>query len=278
MKSQISLIISVYNRIDFLKMIFAALESQTFKQFEVVIADDGSGADFVHELNSVVTNVTFSVKHIWHEDIGWRKNTILNKAVIVAEGEYLIFIDGDCIPHPYFIQEHFENRKRNQVICGRRVTLTEKISTSLNINKIKNNNFYVSLYFPLLLESLRGKETHIKQMFRLRNKMCRSLFIKDKIKGFWGCNFSLFKDDLMSVNGFDERYIHPSMGEDTDLDYRLRNNGIFPYSKKFLATIYHIYHTHKVENIHEMNYKLFEENLKGKVSYTPFGILKTNNA
>lgn len=274
MQLPISLIISVYNKIDFLKLIFAALEQQTFKQFEVVVADDGSGSDFVKELNYLTINFPFPVKHIWQEDLGWRKNIILNKAIVAAEGDYIIFIDGDCIPHPYFIQEHYENRKQKQVICGRRVTLTDKISNTLNTNRIKSKNFHISLYFPLLVETLKGKETRIKQMLRTRNKTIRGWFGKDRIKGFWGCNFSIFKDDLLSINGFDERYIYPSMGEDTDLDLRLRNNGIFPYSKKYQLTLYHIYHKPNCLKIHEMNYQLYDENKKVNATYTPYGILK----
>lgn len=272
MQYPVSLIISVYNKIEFLQLVFSGLENQTYTDFEVVIADDGSGPEFVSAVNQLIQSTNIAVKHIWHEDIGWRKNIILNKAVVAAEGEYLIFIDGDCIPHPYFIQEHLEGRMPKQVICGRRVTLTKKISRSLSVAKVKDKNFHCSLFLPLVLETLKGEETHIKQMIRTRNRTIKGLFGKDKIKGFWGCNFSLSKEDILSVNGFDERYIHPSMGEDTDLDLRLRNNGIFPYSKKFSVTIYHIHHTHNFDEIHEMNYRLFDENVKGKVTYTPFGI------
>lgn len=275
MQYPVSLIISVYNKIEFLQFVFSALETQTFTDFEVVIADDGSGPKFVSAVNQLIKSTKIPVKHIWHEDIGWRKNIILNKAVVAAEGEYLIFIDGDCIPHPYFIQEHFEGRRQKQVICGRRVTLTQKISNSLSVDQIKKKSFHCSLFLPLILESLIGKETHFKQMIRTRNKTIKLLFGKDKIKGFWGCNFSLSKQDILSVNGFDERYIYPSMGEDTDLDFRLRNNGIFPYSKKFSVTIYHIHHSHNFDEIHEMNYRLFDENVNEKVAYTPFGIYQT---
>ena len=275
MQYPVSLIISFYNKIDFLKLIFAALEKQSYREFEVVIADDGSCQEVVDQIQQLANESSFQVKHVWHEDQGWRKNIILNKAIVASEADYLIFIDGDCIPHPHVIQEHFEGRKPMQVICGRRVTLTRKISDSLSVSKVGDKNFHCKLIVPLLLEAFKGEETHIKQMIRTRSRMIKRLFGKDKIKGFWGCNFSLSKEDILSVNGFDERYIHPSMGEDTDLDFRLRNNGVFPYSKKFLVTIYHIHHTHNFDEIHEMNYRLFDENVKGKVAYTPFGICQS---
>ena len=131
MFKSVSLIVSFYNRIDFLKLIFAALEQQSYLDFEVIIADDGSRVEIVQELELQIEKASFQVKHIWHEDIGWRKNTVLNNAIVASESNYIIFIDGDCIPHPHFIEEHLNSRVPNQTICGRRVTLTKKITTKM---------------------------------------------------------------------------------------------------------------------------------------------------
>ena len=97
MSHHVSLIISFYNKIDLLKYIFAALERQTFRDFEVVIADDGSRPEIVEELNRIKSNYFFPINHVWQEDNGWQKTRILNKAVVATKGEYLVFIDGDCI-------------------------------------------------------------------------------------------------------------------------------------------------------------------------------------
>src|ERR1035437_853073 len=137
MYQPISLIISFYNKIEILKLIFASLELQTYHNFEVVIADDGSKPEIAAEINRIKSTYFFQIKHVWQEDNGWQKNKILNKAVVASEGEYLIFIDGDCIPHRRFIQEHIESRAENQIVSGRRIMLTENLSKTLTIKKIK---------------------------------------------------------------------------------------------------------------------------------------------
>jgi glycosyltransferase involved in cell wall biosynthesis len=277
MHKPVSLIISFYNKIDFLRLIFAALEQQSYRDFEVIIADDGSCQDIVHEVKQLINESAYEVKHVWHEDKGWRKNIILNKAIVASEADYLIFIDGDCIPHPYFIQEHFESRKPNQVICGRRVTLTEKTSKLVTLLQIQNRNLHRILFWSLLFENLfRGEKTHVVHMLRIRNKVLRSIFASEKIKGILGCNFSAWKEDLMKVNGFDERFVYPGMGEDTDLDNRLRQNGVLTVSKKFSITIYHMFHI-QLDLSNGYNFLLRDENIVNKVTFTPYGINKTNH-
>lgn len=274
MKPTVSLIISFYNKIELLEYIFIALERQTCKNFEVIVADDGSNEDTVAKLNELKEKYPFPIKHVWHEDKGWRKNAILNKAVTASECDYLIFIDGDCIPHPKFIQEHLENRKEKQVISGRRVMLTQKVSQKLNKTTIKNGYLDHRAFFPLLKETLFDKQpTHIENMIRIRNKIIRRLFVKDKTRGFWGCNFSLWKKDLMAVNGFDERFVYPGFGEDVDLDNRLRKTGVYPVSKKHLVTQYHVFHKH-FDTLYEPNMALVEENKKRDGAFTPYGINK----
>ncbi len=270
----ISLIISFYNKIELLKFIFAALERQTYRNFEVVIADDGSKPEVVAEIERIKLNYFFPIKHVWQEDDGWQKNKILNKAIVASEGEYLIFIDGDCIPHRRFIQEHIENRAENQAISGRRILLTEKISKALDLKKIQSGYFDFLVGFPLIFQTIfEGKKTYMEDMIRIRNPFLRRLLLKDRRRYLLGCNYSVWKSDLVKVNGFDERFVYPGMGEDTDLEERLARIGIFCISKKHLVTIFHVYHVH-FDTDYKPNRILFEENNFKKVIYTPFGINK----
>jgi len=274
MTCSVSLIISFYNKIDLLKLIFAALEIQTNKEFEVIIADDGSKPEVLAEIELIKSNYFFPIKHVWHEDNGWQKNKILNKAIVASNGDYLIFIDGDCIPHRRFIQEHVENRADNQVISGRRILLTEGISKNLNLKKIQYGYLNFLVGFPLLFQTLfGGKKTYMEDMIRIRNRFLRGLILKDRRRYLLGCNYSIWKNDILKVNGFDERFLHPGTGEDSDLEERLARIGIFCISKKHLVTIFHFYHVHFDTNIEE-NQLLFLENNKMNISYTPFGIIK----
>jgi len=270
----ISLIISFYNKIELLKFIFAALERQTYRNFEVVIADDGSKPEVVAEIERIKLNYFFPIKHVWHEDDGWQKNKILNKAIVASEGEYLIFIDGDCIPHRRFVQEHVENRAENQAISGRRILLTDNISKALVLKKVQNGYFDFLVAFPLFFQTIFGhKKTYLEDMIRIRNPFLRRLLLKDRRRYLLGCNYSVWKSDLLKVNGFDERFVYPGMGEDTDLEERLARIGVFCISKKHLVTIFHVYHVH-FDTDYKPNRILFEENNFKKVIYTPFGINK----
>jgi len=270
----VSLIISFYNKIDLLLFVFAALERQTFRDFEVVIADDGSKPEIVQEINRIRSNYSFPIKHVWHEDNGWQKNKSLNEAIVASEGEYLVFIDGDCIPHPKFLQEHFENRAENRVISGRRVFLTEKISKSLTLKRIQNGYLDFQVAFPLLMDTIfHSKKTELENMIRIRNKILRKLFIKEKIRNVIGCNFSAWKKDILKINGFDERYRYPGFGEDCDLDERLRRTGVFPCSKKHLITEYHFFHKH-FDTLYEPNMLLWNEKKLNYETYTVYGIIK----
>jgi glycosyltransferase involved in cell wall biosynthesis len=274
MPSSISLIISFYNKIELLKLIFTALERQTYRDFEVIIADDGSKPEVVEEIKRIQSNYFFPIKHVWHEDNGWQKNIILNKAIVVSEAEYLIFIDGDCIPHRRFIQEHVENRSRNIVVCGRRVMLTEKISNKLTIEKIKKSYLDFNVCLPLLVETIfGGKKTYLENMIRIRNPLLRKILLKRRKRYLLGCNYSIWKSDILKVNGFDERFILPGTGEDIDLEARLSRTGVYTVSIKHLATIFHFYHIHFNTDL-ESNKILLEENHIKSIVYTLFGIDK----
>lgn len=264
---EVSLIISFYNRIDFLKLVFAGLKRQTFKNFEVIIADDGSKEEVVHEIEKISREINFPIAHIWQGDKGFRKNKILNQAVINSNSPYLIFIDGDCIPHRDFIAEHFRHRQLNICLTGRRVNLSQKLSESLSTKKVKDG--ILENYFFLLKDGLLGKSTDVEKGFFIRNKFLRKYFNKKK-RGLLGCNFSIHKNDLLSINGFDERYIAPSIGEDSDVQFRLELAGVLVRSLNNIAVQYHLYHKLQPRPIE--NLRLFETVKIEKQAFSRFGI------
>lgn len=271
MKLSISLIVAFYNDIQWLEMIFEQLKRQTFTDFEVVIADDGSKDEVVQRIQELKTLYSFPIVHVWHEDKGWRKDIILNKAVVASKGEYLVFIDGDCIPHRKFLQEHWRFREKGLVVAGRRVTLTKKISDSLSVEKVKSG--YLSRIAPqLLLAGLRKEERHMENVIRITPNWLRKLLIKPHKGDLLGCNFSLFKSDLLKVNGFDERYLAPAVGEDTDLEARLKRVGIQTQVFKHVLTVFHKKHFRK--EVQNNNGEILKYNAEHNIGYTPWGIVK----
>lgn len=270
MQIDVSIIIAVYNNNHWLKMIFNMLQKQTYKNFEVVIADDGSSPENVKTIEQMIKEVSFPVQHVWHEDKGWQKDIILNKAVVASKADYLVFLDGDCIPDKHFVKDHFNLRKPGHVIGGRRVQLPQNISDALTPELVANG--YLDKKF---LKLLFCKERHSENVLRVPLKVRNLLGIcKPKNGLLLGCNFGMHKSDLLKVNGFDERYLAPATGEDTDLEARLSRVGIPVLRYTFICRVYHRKHK-RVEVEPNPNVPIFEENNRLGIGYTPYGIDKS---
>lgn len=243
-----TLVISVYNKIRNLELILAALSIQTFKDFEIIISDDGSGSEMKDFIEERMNRGDLDIKHVWQEDDGFRKNKILNECIRNSETDYLIFIDGDCIPHSEFIEAHYKNKSDNTALFGRRVYLGKEISDSLTIEKILDKS-YQKLNFKLIKESLLHKPEgsyNAEEGIIIKNKVMRKLLLKSNV-GILGSNFSLPKYLIIAINGFDENFIGPGYGEDTDVERRLRLYGAEIRSIRNLSVQYHIYHNKTIE-------------------------------
>lgn len=265
-----SVIAAFYNNISYLKLVLVGFERQTEKDFELIIADDGSKKEVVKEIECTSSNYSFRIKHIWHPDKGFRKNKILNQAILTSSSEYLIFIDSDCVPHSKFVEEHLNAKQENIVLTGRRVNLSKKITDGLTIENIKEG-FLQSNNLLMVEDAIFGKSNYVEKGFYFENNFLRKLFNK-KSRGLLGCNFSLFKKDILAINGFDERYEAPSIGEDSDVQFRLELNGIKVKSVNHIAVQYHLYHI--LQERLQKNLDLFKEVKKANVAFTPFGITR----
>ena len=194
----------------------------------------------------------------------------LNQAILTSESDYLIFIDSDCVPHSKFVEEHLNERENSTVLTGRRVNLSQNISNQLTELSIKNGSLE-NQYLKIIDDGLFGKSYDVEKGFYLENKFLRKTLNK-KYRGLLGCNFSLHKKDLLDINGFDERYEAPSIGEDSDVEFRLSLNGVKVKSLNNIAVQYHLYH--KIQERLQKNLDLFEEVKKNKLAFTPFGLKK----
>lgn len=271
-----TLIISFYNKSEWLKLLLAALERQTFKQFEVIIADDGSSADVTDAIKSLQTISPLSIQHLWHEDDGFMKTVMLNKAIVASRSPYLIFIDGDCIPHHHFVEDHLRLKKDKCALAGRRVNMSEGISKTLSPEKIKNGILESFFFLRLVSNSITGKSKDVEKGIHINSTAINTLFGTYK-KTILGCNFSIAKKDLLELNGFDERYRHPGVGEDTEINYRIKNKGMQVFQPKFSLVQYHLWHPRLSREKEPENLLLLDETLKNKYIATPYGINKANN-
>lgn len=267
-----SVIISFYENIDFLKLALAGFEIQTDKSFEIIIADDGSSEKICKELSELIKKSQLNILHVWHEDEGWRKNRIYNKAILASNSNYLIFADGDCVPHPRFVEEHVKNRAMGVVLTGRRAYMSERITRKLNQEKIKKKYLKGRYLLPLLIHNTILKDgKYFENTIYFKSRLIRKL-INRKEKGLMGSNFSIYRDDILKVNGFDEQYTAPSVGEDTDLGYRLILAGMKVKTLKHIAVQYHLYHPRL--NWDNRNIEIFNKTVAERKYFAEKGISK----
>jgi glycosyltransferase involved in cell wall biosynthesis len=225
---KLSLIISTYNAPDALAKVFLGLELQKNWPDEILIADDGSTESTRELIDRWRRESRVPVHHLWHPDNGFLKTTILNKSVAAAIGEYLVFTDGDCVPHPLFIADHRALAERGFWVQGRRCFVREPFVPDFVPGKTSVWQW-----------ALRGRISRPHKSVRLPFP----LILRDKKqRGIIGCNMAYWRDDIVAVNGFDESYVGRGMGADSDLGSRLYNLG---RPRKFVygrALVYHLDH------------------------------------
>jgi glycosyltransferase involved in cell wall biosynthesis len=253
---KVTLIISVYKDTESLKLILDSLLNQTVKDFEIIVSEDCQSEKMKLLLAKYQK---FGVIHISQEDIGWRKNLALNNAVRKSSGDYLIFIDGDIIPYSDFVEKHIESITEKRILCGKRVELGSFFSKLIRKGYLKasilDSFFYLFLPFVIL-----DKARHIEEGIRLKKGSKLEQKLNKKRPMIIGCNFSCFKKDFIFINGFDEDYISPSVGEDIDLTWRFQHFEIDSKSVRYLANTFHLYHKRiwNSQNV-EKNNKIMKE-------------------
>ncbi|WP_455206354.1 glycosyltransferase [Kaarinaea lacus] len=237
-----SLIIAFYKDLEALGLILEALRRQTYKNFEVVIAEDN---DSPHTKEFLTKQTGLEIIHTYHPDVGRTKAAAQNKAVCASTGEYLIFIDGDCIPYTTFIEGHIQFSAPKRVMSGRRVNLPERISTRIRQGSISPNKLEKYFWWYVMSNLMWRKGTHYEQglYFNPKGAFYNSLIeTKSRNTQLLGCNFSCYKTDFFAINGFDESYGLSILGDDTDLNWRFIDYGAQLKSCKNIANIFHLHH------------------------------------
>lgn len=236
-----SLILATFDMPRHLELVAAALLRQSTRDFEVIIADDGSGADTKRVIQRFQSQAPFKVSSVWQEHKGFRKCRILNQALRQSTGSTLIFLDGDCVPHFQFVQDHLEYQEPGRYLCGRRVELGPKVSHWLTPEAI-TRGFFDSLHPRLLQSVLSGETEHVNRSFRVTSPKLRSWLGMNHVDDLKGCNYSVARSVLVDqLNGFDEAYEGYGR-EDTDVEIRLQNAGLQIKSLKGLALQFHVWH------------------------------------
>ena len=254
----ISVIVTTYNWPEALRMTLQSLAGQSDRRFEVIVADDGSGPATAKLASVFADSAPIPVVYVWQEDLGFRRSAIINKAVAEARGDYLIFVDGDCIMQPDFISQHRALAEPKHLVTGSRILLGRRLSRSL---LARGTWSFKAFRRSVLWYRLTGDISKVAALFvrlpthRLRNY--RS-FVRRRIKG---CNLACWKADAIAVGGFDESFVGWG-SEDIDFVFRLQDKGVIRRSGTWDTEVLNIWHPPADASRAECNGKIVRERIE----------------
>lgn len=272
-----TIIISVYKDTEALSFILESLKYQTVPANEIIVSEDGDSSEmatFIAAQKDRFPNLI----HLTQVDDGWRKNSAMNNAIKASTNEYLIFIDGDCVPYSTFIQGHIENGQKGIVLCGKRFELGPKFTDKVNHHELKLSDIEKNFWWHLpamIRDNARHPEDGV--YFKSHNLISR-LIHKRYVRHIIGCNWSCYKEDFLKINGFDETYRLPAEGEDVDPSWRFRGIGIELKSCRNNANIIHLYHPKRFSAVEgDVNKAIMEKHRAQNAFFCKNGIVKMDN-
>ena len=249
-----AVVVTTYNRPDALAAVLDGYCEQADTDFELLVADDGS----THETRTLITGYAarapFALYHVWQEDTGFRPGAARNRAVARTQADYLIFVDGDCVPAQDFVRRHKLLAEKHYFLSGNRVLLSEPFTQQV-------------LAEHLPLHQWRAARWLRAWLARDVNRLLPLLMLPDapfrkrspqKWEGVKTCNLSLWRADFMRVNGFDESYSGWGL-EDSDLAIRLIHAGVHHKSARFATPVFHLWHRENDRGRLAENQKLLDE-------------------
>ncbi len=226
---------------------------------EIIIADDGSGAEISNIIKSMTDKFPCPLIHSWQEDKGFRLARSRNKAIHKASCEYIIMIDGDMVLSSNFIRSHLQFAKPGTFTAGSRVMLTPELS-----KKVLGKDKLPNIFSPGI----------IKGRMNMINLPYLSPLFKN-MKGFKGCNMGFWCDDAITINGFDSSF-EGWGAEDTDFSFRLMNSGLVRRKLKLGGVAFHLFHPERDRSVHKKHQAKVSRNQDEKIIRCEYGIDEFN--
>lgn len=223
---KISLLISTYNWPEALACVLESVRRQRRMPDEVLIADDGSGEATRETVRRYAALLPCPLRHVWHEDDGFRLAAIRNKAIAAATGDYIVQVDGDCILDRHFVADHGTMAEPGYFVCGSRTLVSE--ARTAEVTKACRPALHV------WSRGIRARENGLRMSWLSR-------LLRDRQGRIRGCNMAFWRDDLVRVNGYDESFTGWG-NEDLELAVRLQNAGVKRRTLKFGGILYHLWH------------------------------------
>lgn len=266
---QVSVVLSTYNSPLWLEKVLWGYSVQQHRDFEIVVADDGSTQETAELLRRMAQQTSLDIQHVWQRDDGFRKCRILNKAVLAAKHDYLVFTDGDCIPRADFLAEHVRNAEPGHFLSGSYCKLPMRTSEAISKDDILRG-----CCFDIDWLRAHGLPRNRKNLKLAAPPMRAGLFnrLTTARCNFKGSNGSAWREEVLRVNGFDERMAWG--GEDREFGVRLRNAGVRPRHVRYNAICIHLDHsrTYRDEAVVASNKRFRRSVERGAVTSTKHGI------
>jgi glycosyltransferase involved in cell wall biosynthesis len=257
MNGLISVIVTTYNWPEALSPCLQSLLDQQDRNFEILIADDGSTEITGLLIAKFIKTSVIPIRHVFHADEGFRAGTIRNKAVALSFGDYLIFVDGDCVVFPHFIARHRQLSEAHFFVPGNRILLSQPYTE--HVLHTKTALHHQSLIF-FLKQRLQGHINRLLPIVYLPFDKQRYLQPENWQKAMT-CNLGVWKPDFLAVNGFDELF--EGWGyEDSDLVIRLIHHGVKRKEGRFAVPVLHLWHSHNDRSHHDQNYQRLMQRLQ----------------
>jgi GT2 family glycosyltransferase len=230
-KIEVSLIVTTYNWPSALAVTLNSVLRQSRIPEEIVIADDGSGAETADVIQDVLGPSGLRWSHIRHEHKEVRQSRIKNLAVSHSGHSYLIFVDQDVVLHPFFVADHLAVAEEGIFLQGKRSLLPEYYTSEI----FEDGDFKAPSFW---LKGVKNRKNTLR-FPPLGKRMSRSKSFEMSLRG---CNLSMYRSDFLKVDGFDETFDGTWGREDSDICYRLFHAGIRIKFLWFMAIQYHLYH------------------------------------
>jgi glycosyltransferase involved in cell wall biosynthesis len=263
----ISVVITTYNRPEALEAVVRACFMQNDKNFEIIIADDGSTANTQDCVRRVAEGAPVPVRHVWQPDQGFRAAMARNRGTLAARGDYIIFLDGDCIPQRDFIARHRALSEPGCLVSGSRILMSERLTGRILRQGIAIPGTSVLTRLAWRARGDLNKTLQLglrwPDLGRVRNS-----FSWRRIKS---CNLAVWRSDLERVNGFDEGFVGWGY-EDSDVVLRLFHAGVKRKDGAFATEVFHLWHREAQRDQESSNRQVVLERAAAKVTQATIGL------
>jgi glycosyltransferase involved in cell wall biosynthesis len=256
---KLTVVVTTYNRPDALAAVLDGYADQSDREFDLIVADDGSTRDTAELVQRFASRAPFEVLHVWQEDQGFRAAAIRNKAVAKTNAEFIVFSDGDCVPSRTFLHQHRRLAERGWFLSGNRVLLSQGFTARVLAERLPIQDW---TWAQWMRARSRGEVNRVTPLLRLSDGRWRKRRA-GQWEGVKTCNLSVWREDLLRVNGLDESYSGWGL-EDSDLVIRLLHVGVRNKNARFAAPVFHLWHAENDRSRLPANQKRLDEILRSK--------------